>query len=58
MLGWEIWQEEVVALLRSDFGRELQQITADDVDWHLWRELYTQGRTPRAAIERALERDI
>ena len=58
MLSWELWQEEVVALLRCDFGRELQQITADDVDWQSWRELYTQGRTPRAAIERALERDI
>jgi DNA-binding transcriptional LysR family regulator len=48
----------VVALLRSDFGGEQQQITVKDVDWQSWRDFYTQGRSPRAAIERALERDI
>jgi hypothetical protein len=58
MLSFELWQREVVALLRKDFGGELKQIAVDDVDWQSWRDLYTQGRTPRAAIERALERDL
>lgn len=57
-LNFELWQQEVLVLLRRDFGGELQDITVDEVDWHLWKEFYTQGRTPRAAIERALERDL
>jgi hypothetical protein len=58
MLSFELWQREVIALLRKDFGGELKQIAVDDVDWQSWRDLYTQGGTPRAAIERALERDL
>jgi hypothetical protein len=57
-LNFELWQQEVLVLLRRDFGGELQHITVDEVDWPLWKEFYTQGRTPRAAIERALERDL
>jgi hypothetical protein len=57
-LTWERWQEEVVALLRSDFDGELRQTTLDDVDWVSWKPFFIQGRSPRAAIERALERDI
>jgi hypothetical protein len=58
MLNFELWQQEVLVLLRKDFGGELQDITIEEVDWQLWKEFYTQGRTPRAAIERALERDL
>jgi hypothetical protein len=57
-MSWERWQEEVVALLRDDFAEESQQIRTDDVDWQSWRKFYIEGRTPRGAIERALERDI
>jgi hypothetical protein len=55
---WEQWQHDIVALLKSDFGDALQIISIDDVDWPSWQELYAQGRSPRAAIERALERDL
>jgi hypothetical protein len=58
MLNFELWQQEVIVLLRKDFGGELQDITVEEVDWQLWKEFYIQGRTPRAAIERALERDL
>lgn len=55
---WEQWQQDIVALLKSDFGDALQVISIDDVDWPSWQGLYAQGRSPRAAIERALERDL
>jgi len=57
-MSWERWQTELVALLRSDLCGELQNTTLDDVDWSSWEVFYLQGRTPRAAIDRALERDL
>jgi hypothetical protein len=56
--SWEHWQQEIVALLKSDFADTLQEISIDDVDWPSWHELYVQGRSARSAIERALERDL
>jgi hypothetical protein len=58
LLDWEQWQHDIVALLKSDFGDALQVISIDDVDWPSWQGLYAQGRSPRSAIERALERDL
>ena len=55
---WEQWQHDIVALLKSDFGDSLQVISIDDVDWPSWQGLYAQGRSPRSAIERAMERDL
>ncbi len=55
---WEQWQQDIVALLKSDFGDTLQVISIDDVDWPSWQGLYAQGRSPRSAIERALEREL
>jgi len=55
---WQQWQLDVVALLRKDFSEAFQEIELDDVDWPSWHKLYEQGRTPRAAIERAFERDL
>jgi hypothetical protein len=55
---WTQWQEEIVALLKNDFDETLSQISIEDVDWSSWRPFYDQGRSPRSAIERALERDI
>jgi hypothetical protein len=57
-LTWERWQDELVTLLRSDFCDALQDTTRDDVDWSAWEVFFLQGRSPRSAIERALERDI
>ena len=56
--AWEQWQQDIVALLKSDFGGTLQVISIDDVDWPSWQGLYAQGRSARSAIERALERDL
>jgi hypothetical protein len=56
--SWTQWQETVVALLRTDFNESLRHIGFDEVDWPSWRVFYNEGRTPRAAINRALERDF
>lgn len=58
VLGWVQWQLAVVAVLRADFLGILQKIDLDDVDWDAWRIFYNEGRTPRAAVDRALERDL
>ena len=58
VLGWVQWQLAVVAVLRADFIGVLQKIDLEDVDWDAWRNFYNEGRTPRAAVDRALERDL
>jgi hypothetical protein len=58
MLSWMQWQEAVLAVLRADFAEVLQHIGFDDVDWAAWRNFYNDGRTPQAAVDRALERDF
>jgi hypothetical protein len=55
---WVQWQRAVVALLRADVIGVLHSIELDDVNWDAWRDLYVEGRSPRAAIERALARDF
>jgi hypothetical protein len=58
MRSFAQWQSEVVAVLQSDFEELLPRISLDNVDWSAWRDFYTQGHTPRAAVNRALERDL
>jgi hypothetical protein len=59
MHTWEQWQSEIVTLLQKEFGGDaLQDISLDDVDWPSWNSFYLQRKSPRAAIERALERDL
>jgi len=57
-LSWLQWQRGVLQLLRAELREVLDVITVDDVGWEAWREFYDQGRTPRAAVNRALERDF
>lgn len=57
-MSWSQWQYAVLALLRADFAEVLQVIGMDEVDWESWRSFYNEGRTPRSAIDRALERDF
>lgn len=57
-LTWTQWQNDVVALLEKDFIETLQQISMDDIDWPSWHDYFVQGKSPRAAIDRALERDL
>jgi hypothetical protein len=55
---WQQWQTDVVALLRRHFQGELTAISIEDVDWPSWQPFFIQGRSPQAAINRALERDL
>jgi hypothetical protein len=52
------WQREVVALLRRDLKETSHHICVEDVDWRPWERLYLEGRSPHAAIDRVLERDL
>jgi hypothetical protein len=58
MLSWAQWQNAVLALLRADFAEVLQFIGMEEVDWDSWRNFYIEGRTPKSAVDRALERDF
>jgi hypothetical protein len=58
VVEWMQWQLAVVAVLRADFLGVLQKIDLEDVDWDAWRSFYVEGRTPRSAVDRALERDL
>jgi hypothetical protein len=57
-MTWRQWQLAVLQLLRTDLTEVIQWIGFDDVDWPSWQGFYNEGRTPRAAINRALERDL
>ena len=58
MVSFERWQDEVLSILRNEFCAELELITTDEVDWRSWRVFYEQGKSARAAVNRALERDL
>jgi hypothetical protein len=58
VLSWAQWQNAVLALLRVDFADVLQFIGMEEVDWDSWRNFYIEGRTPKSAVDRALERDF
>jgi hypothetical protein len=58
MKTWVQWQIEVVAALGTELKEILQHISLDDVDWPAWRNFYLEGRSPHAAVNRALERDL
>ena len=57
-LSWTQWQNAVLAQLRADFSEVLQFIGMEEVDWDSWRSFYIEGRTPKSAVDRALERDF
>jgi hypothetical protein len=56
--NWAQWQSAVLALLRADVTGVLRSLQIDEVDWDIWRNFYTEGRSPRSAIDRALARDF
>jgi len=58
MLKWTQWQKEVVAILQRDLEGTLNYVGVDDVDWPAWEHLFREGRSPRAAVDRAFERDL
>jgi len=53
---WIQWQHSVVRLLRAELNEA--GMGFDEIDWASWRAFYEEGRSPRAAIDRALERDF
>jgi hypothetical protein len=55
---WVQWQAEVVATLSAELEEVLDPLSLEDVDWVAWYGLYLEGRSPRAAVDRALERDL
>lgn len=55
--AWQEWQDAVVGVLRAEYRDIVQNIQFDDVDWNAWRPLYDEGRSPHAAVARALTRD-
>jgi hypothetical protein len=50
--SWTHWQETVLELLQEDFLTSFHQ-----VDWEAVRSFCEQGKSPKAAIDRALARD-
>jgi hypothetical protein len=55
---WIQWQHAVLALLRTDVIGVLRSIEFDEVDWDAWRAFFTEGLSPRLAVDRALARDF
>jgi hypothetical protein len=58
METWVQWQAEVLVELGIELEEVLHFVSMDDVDWPSWRNYYLEGRSPRAAVNRALERDL
>jgi hypothetical protein len=56
--SWCAWQEEILVVLSEDWGDVLGDVRLADVDWSAWLPLFEQGRSPRAAVARAFERDL
>ncbi len=57
-LSWPQWQRAVLLALQTELQDIAHHLRLDDVDWASWQIFYEQGRTPRSAVARALERDL
>jgi hypothetical protein len=55
--SWLQWRAGVVAQIRYDLCEVLPDVQDADIDWDAWRPLYEEGRSPRAAVDRAFVRD-
>ena len=58
MQSWTQWQRDVVVILQRDLQETLHHVGIDDVDWPSWERYFHEGRSPRAAVDRAFERDL
>lgn len=56
--SWVQWRAGVVATIRYDFREVLEDVQDADIDWDAWRPLYEEGRSPRAAVDRAFLRNV
>lgn len=50
---WTQWQQEVVAVIRTEFATVLDDIEHDEIDWEAWRHYYESGRAPSDAVRHA-----
>ena len=56
--SWTDWRQGVVAVIRTEFHDIFDQVGDDDIDWEAWRPLFEEGRSPKAAVDRAFLRDV
>jgi hypothetical protein len=56
--SWCAWQQEILAVLMQEWHEVLGDVRLSDIDWSAWRPFYEEGRSPRAAVARAFERDL
>ena len=56
--SWCLWQQEVLAVLAEEWRDVLGVVRLADVDWFAWQPFFVEGRSPRAAVARAFERDL
>ena len=56
--SWQQWRAGVVDEIRCNFRDVLDDVKEADVDWDAWRPFYDEGRSPRAAVDRAYVRNI
>ncbi len=48
--NWEIWQLEVLDIIRSEYASVLQEVSWHDVDWNAWRPLFDAGYSASDAV--------
>jgi hypothetical protein len=56
--NWCAWQAEILVVLAEELGEVLGDVHFADVDWSAWQPLFEEGRSARAAVARAFERDL
>lgn len=50
---WGEWQQEVMAVIRTDLATVLEDVGSDEIDWDAWRPYFDAGRSPRDAVDDA-----
>jgi hypothetical protein len=58
MDAWHDWQAGVVDVLRGLLAEVMPDVRREDVDWEAWRPFFEEGRSPRAAVDRAFLLDL
>lgn len=56
--SWIDWRQGVVAVIRDAFRGVLDSVEDTDIDWDAWRPLFEEGRSPKAAVDKAYLRDL
>ena len=56
--SWTDWRKGVVAIIRTEFRDIFDKVDDTDIDWEAWRPLFEEGRSPKAAVDRAFLRNL